>query len=89
MQWELVLWSLSCRKHQLCNRSRQCVTCGPPSGAGVMLGGAGLANSRFHHAPPEWGLSLSLRFFGKVSLPYYSYIIRRNRVIDKRRETQE
>ena len=46
---------LSCGKQQLCDRPRRCVTCGSPSGAGVVLGGAGLAHRGFHHAPLGWG----------------------------------
>lgn len=63
--------------------STSCVTCSPPSGAGVVLGGPGLTGCWFHHAPFGWGLSLSLHFFGKVSLPYHSYIFRRNRALDE------
>lgn len=71
----------------LCDRPRQCVTCGSPSRTGVVLGGPGLANSWFHHSPLGWGLSLSVHFFGKLRLPYHSYIIRGNIDINISRDT--
>lgn len=88
MWWKLVFWWLSCRKHHLCDRPRQYVTCGSPSRTGVVLGGAGLADGWFHHTPLGWGLSLSLHLFGKLSLLYHSYIVRGHTAIDKSRDTR-
>ena len=72
----------SCRKHQLCDKPSQLVTCESPSGAGVVLDGTGLADSWLHPTPLGWRQSLSLQFFADISLLYDSYIIRRNKAID-------
>lgn len=68
MCWKLVLAALPC------DRPRQWVTCGSPSGTGMVLDGSGVADGWFHQTPLGRGLSLSVHFFGKLSLPYDSYV---------------
>ena len=40
----------------------------------MVLDGSGVADGRFHHTPLGRGLSLSVHFFGILSLPYDSYV---------------